>query len=77
MANNLIQQGDVTITSSSDDDPILRQSILFDGTIDNQKFEQGWGRRSNNAESTLYGATYIEKYKDRLFQFYEQGRKDS
>jgi len=76
-ANNLIQQGDVAITSSSDDDPILEESRLFDGTFNNLIFDQGRGRRNNRSESTLYGETYIAKYKDKLFEFYEQGRKDS
>lgn len=76
-ANNLIQQGDVAIISSSDDNPILEDSRSFDGTLNNLIFDQGWGRRNNRSESTLYGETYITRYKNRLFEFYEQGRKDS
>ena len=62
---------------SSDDDPILEESTSFHGTFNNLIFEQGWGRRNNRSESTLYGETYIERYKSRLLEFYEQGRKDS
>ena len=50
---------------------------MFGGSFDHLNFEQGWRRRNNRFESTLYGETYIAKYKDKLFEFYEQGRKDS
>ena len=69
--------GDVAITSASEDDPILEDSKIFDGNFDHLNFEQGSGRRNNKSEMPLYGETHIAKYKDKLFEFYEQGRKES
>ena len=78
IANELIQHGDLGIISASNDDPILEDCESFDATFDHLHFEQGWGRRNNtSSESTLYGDTYIAKYKDKLSEFFEQGRTDS
>ncbi len=50
----------------------------FDATFDHLHFKQGWGRRNNtSSETTLYGDTYIAKYKNKLSEFFEQGRTDS
>ena len=35
------------------------------------------GKTHNRSELSLYGETYIAKYKDKLFEFYEKGRKES
>ena len=75
IANDLIQQGDIAITSASEDDPILEDSKMFGGNFDHLNFEQGWGRRNNRSEPTLCGETYITNYKEEVFEFYEQGRK--
>ena len=45
--------------------------------FDHLNFEQGWGRHNNASDTTLYADTYIVNYKDKLFEFYEQGRKHS
>ena len=58
IANGLIQQGDVAITSASEDDPILEDSKMFEGSFEHLNFEQGWGRRNNRSESTLHGDIY-------------------
>ena len=59
----MIQQGDIAITSSSNDDPLLKDSDGFEHKFDYLPFEQGWGRRNNRSESTLYGNNFIEPYK--------------
>ena len=78
IANELIQHGDLGIISASNDVPILEDCESSDVTFDHLHFEQGWGRRNNTlSETTLYGDTYIAKYKDKLSEFFEQGRTDS
>ena len=77
ITNNLIQQGDVRITSAMNDDPILDESSTFDHTLILLPFPQGWGRRHNNPDSTLYGETYIRKYRSTLEKFFEQGEVDT
>ena len=38
---------------------------------------QGWARRGNRTESTMYGDTYIKGYKDILTKYFEEGQKNS
>jgi len=77
IANDLIQQGDIAITSSSNDDPLLKDSDGFEHKFDYLPFEQGWGRRNNRSESTLYGNNFIEPYKKKLLEYFDQGKKNS
>ena len=55
----------------------MEDSKSFEGTFDHLNFEQDWGRRINASDSTLYGDAYIANYKEKLFDFYEQGRNNS
>jgi len=80
MANHHIQNGDLSVLSSTKDNPILDHSSSFnldDETL--SKFNEGWGRRANskNESSSIYGQTYIEEYKEKLGEFFQQGNKDS
>ena len=77
VANNSIQQGNLRITSAYVDDPLLQDSASFSCSDEAFHWEQGWGRRYNNLESTLYGQNYIDKYKDILVSLFEEGNKDS
>ena len=77
IANDLIQQGDVAITSSLNDDPLLKDSEGFEHTFDYLPFQQGWVRRNNRPESTLYGKNFIEPYKNKLLKYFDQGEKNA
>ena len=80
MANHHIQSGDLSVLSSTKDNPILDDSRSFnldDETV--SLFNEGWGRRANskNNSSSMYGETYIGRYKDKLKEYFQQGHKDS
>ena len=67
MANSHIQVGNLTVTTSKNDDPILMESEGYNlsSFFSDLNFDQGWGRRNDRFdEPTLYGDTYINPYKD-------------
>ena len=77
VANNSFQkQGSVRITSAYVDDPLLQNSPKFSCSDVAFPWEQGWGQRYNNLESTLYGQTYIDMYKHIIVSMFEEGNKD-
>ena len=80
MANHHIQNGDLSVLSSTKDNPILDDSSSFNLDEDIVSlFNEGWGRRANsmNESSSIYGKTYIEEYKEKLGEFFQQGNKGS
>jgi len=80
MANSHIQVGNLTVTTSKNDDPILMESEGYNlsSFFSDLNFDQGWGRRNDRFdEPTLYGDTYINPYKDRLKGYFDEGVKNS
>ena len=73
VANNSIQKANIRITNTYIDDPLLHDSASF-SCID-VAFGQGWERRYNNIESTLYGHTYIDTYNHSLVSLFEEGNE--
>ena len=80
-ANNHILNGDLSVLSSTKDNPILDDSVGYN--IDNNivsTFDKGWGRRINRigtSTSSLYGDTYIEPYKEKLKEMFQVGARNS
>ena len=74
-ANSHINVGNIVITKLSEDDSILDNLMDFTPNSTVVLFELGWGRRNERYDSTLYGKTYINSYRERLTEFYEEGRK--
>ena len=56
---------------------MLNDSEDFDDNFDYLSFQQGWGRCNNRSESTLNGNNYIEPYKSKLLEYFEEGKKNS
>ena len=76
MANNHIQSGDFSVLSSTVDNPILQKSSSYEYSIEGKGFNQGWGRRCQT-DTTLYGESFIDNYKDILKGYFEDGNKNS
>ena len=80
-ANDHIQNGILSVLSSSKDNPMLDDSVGYN--IDNNvvsSFDKGWGRRVNkigSSTSSIYGETYIDPYKDKLKELFEVGVQNS
>ena len=75
MANHHLQNGDLSVLSSTKDNPILDDSSNF--SLDGEtlsKFNEGWGRRANskNKSSSINGKAYIEVYKEKLREFFNK-----
>ena len=79
MANDHIQTGDLSILSSTKDNPLLNDSVDYDMSNSNlPNFEQGWGRRvSRNESASMYGETYIGPYQEILKKLFGEGSKNS
>ena len=80
MANSHIQVGNLLVTSSEMDDPILKdgEDYNLSSFFSDLQFDQGWGRRNDRfEESTLYGDTYINPYKHKLKEYFDEGVKNS
>ncbi len=76
MTNHHIQSGDFSVLSSTKDNPILEHSSSYDYKTEGKSFIQGWERRCQT-DSTLYGDSFLENYKDLLKHFFEEGNKNS
>ena len=78
MANAHIQNGNLTVTNSKRDDPILKDSEGYNlSSFEGLTFDQGWGRRNDRNEGTLYGDSYIDPYKTHLKEYFDEGVKNS
>ena len=73
IANDHIQTGDLQVTSATMDNPVLLEAAVFPKESIKFKLDQGWGRRNNIENSTLYGNTYIEQYKSDIEEFFDEG----
>ena len=76
MANNHIQSEDFSVLPSTIDYPILEKSSSYEYSIEGKGFNQWWGRRCQT-DSTLYGESFIETYKDILKGYLEDGNRNS
>ena len=78
MANVHIQNENLTVTNSKRDDPILKDSEGYNlSSFEGLTFDQGWGRRNDRNEGTLYGDSYIDPYKTHLKEYFDEGVKNS
>ena len=77
MANSHIQNGDLQVLKSTQDNPILECSSSHIVDMENFDFTQGWGRRTTRDSSvSMYGEKYLEIYKQILIGFFNEGKKD-
>ena len=50
-------------------------SVSYNPASEIVTFDQGWCRRSERHEATLYRNTYTNAYKDRLTEFLRRGKE--
>ena len=80
-ANNHIINGDLSILSSTKDNPILDDSVgynIYNNIV--STFDKRWGRRINRictSTSSIYGETYIEPYKEKLKEMFQVDAQNS
>ena len=55
---------------------MLKDSDKFANNFDYLSFQQCWGRYNNWSESTPHGNSYIEPYKNKLLEYFEEGKKN-
>ena len=60
IVNDLIQQGDIAIALSSNDDQLLKDNDKFSNNFDYLSFQQHLSKHNNWLESTLYENNHIE-----------------
>ena len=72
----MIQQGDITIASSSNGYLLLKDSDNFGNIFGYLSFQQGWSRCNNWSESTLYGNNNIEPYNHKLLEYFVEDKRN-